>query len=174
MNKQDGCIHIYTGNGKGKTTAALGLALRAIGAGKKVFLGQFVKSMDYSEDKAIEILKDHITHRKFGLDCFIINKPSEKDIEAAKKGLFHMHEVLKSGDYDIIIFDEANIAIHFELFSADDLIKVLESRSPEAEIIITGRYAPKELIDIADLITEMVEVRHYYNQGREAKIGIEK
>lgn len=169
-----GYIHIYTGNGKGKTTAALGLALRSVGAGKRVFIGQFMKSMAYSEDNAIKILGDGITLRKYGIDCFIVNSPTEKDIECARKGLDEMQKILESDKYDMVIFDEACVAIFFKLFTAEDLINVIQSRPERTEIVITGRYAPPKLIEIADLVTEMVEIKHYYNKGMEARIGIEK
>ncbi len=171
---EKGYIHVYTGNGKGKTTAALGLALRSAGAGKRTFIGQFMKSMEYSEDKALKALQDYITIRKYGLDCFIVKKPTQKDIDYARKGLKEMEEILKNDEYDMVIFDEANVAVFFGLFSVHDLISVIKARPERTEIVVTGRYAPRELIDIADLVTEMVEIKHYYKDGLEARLGIEK
>lgn len=168
-----GMVHVYTGNGKGKTTAALGLALRAVGAGKKVFIAQFVKGMKYSELKSLAKIDD-IEVKQYGLDCFIVKEPKKEDIAAARKGLEESAEILKNGEYDIVILDEANIAVYFELFSIEELIEIVENRKKNIEVIITGRYTDPMLIDFADLVTEMREVKHYYHQGIEARVGIEK
>lgn len=168
-----GYIQVYTGNGKGKTTAALGLCLRAIGAGKNVFFAQFVKGQIYSEVKAIHRFIPDITIKQYGLDCFIYNKPTQADIDLARKGLKEVSEIIDSGKYDIVVLDEANIALYYNLFSVDELITILKSKPEETEIIITGRYAPSELIEIADLVTEMKEIKHYYSTGIEAREGIE-
>ena len=167
-----GYIHIYTGNGKGKTTASIGLAVRAALAGKKVYMGQFVKGMEYSELKLEEYLPD-IEFHQFGRDCFIYKKPTKEDILAANEGLNICREVLERGEYDLVILDELNIALYYKLFQIGDVIHMLNNRKPHVEVVITGRYAPKELIDMADLVTEMVEVKHYYNEGVEARKGIE-
>ena len=167
-----GQIHIYTGNGKGKTTAALGLSLRTICAGKKVFFGQFIKGMDYSELKAVEYLPG-FEMQQFGRDCFIYNEPKEEDILAAKKGLKVCKEIIKTGDYDLVVLDELNIALYYKLFSLEEVIEMLKHRAEKVEIVITGRYASKELIDQADLVTEMKEIKHYYKTGLEARKGIE-
>lgn len=168
-----GYVQVYTGNGKGKTTAALGLAVRALGAGKKVFIGQFAKSKHYSELETIDKLLKNITIKQYGMGCFIFEKPKEEDILAAQKGLKEIIEVIKSDEYDMIILDEANIAIHYNLFGADELIDAISKRNQRTEIVITGRYATPEIIDFADLVTEMKEIKHYY-QGVQARVGIEK
>jgi cob(I)alamin adenosyltransferase len=168
-----GYIHIYTGNGKGKTTAALGLSVRAVGAGKKVFFAQFVKGQVYSEVKAVQSFLPAITVKQYGLDCFIYKKPEQADIDVARKGFEEVSQIIASGKYDVVVLDEANIAIYFNLFTVEELIKILKSKPEETEIIITGRYAPIELIEIADLVTEMQEVKHYYTKGVEARVGIE-
>jgi len=168
-----GYIQIYTGNGKGKTTAALGLALRAAGAGKKVFFAQFVKGQIYSEVKALQQFLPLVEIRQYGLSCFIRDTPSSADIEMAKEGFKEVSEIILSGKYDVVVLDEANIAIYYTLFTADELISVLKQKPDETEIIITGRYAKPELIEVADLVTEMVEVKHYYQQGVDARVGIE-
>ena len=168
-----GYIQIYTGNGKGKTTAALGLTLRAAGAEKKVCFAQFVKGQVYSEIKALQQLKPAVEIRQYGLTCFIRNTPKQEDIDIARKGLKEVTDIILSGEYDIVVLDEANIAIYYGLFSADELIKVLKQKPEKTEIIITGRYAVPELIAVADLVTEMKEVKHYYTQGVDARIGIE-
>ena len=111
--------------------------------------------------------------RQYGLSRFIRNTPAQADIEAARKGLTEIAQLIISGEYDIVILDEANIAIYYGLFSADELIEVLKQKPDETEIIITGRHAKPELIEIADLVTEMQEVKHYYTKGVEARTGIE-
>jgi cob(I)alamin adenosyltransferase len=171
--KNRGYIHVYTGNGKGKTTAALGLTLRAAGAGKKVFIAQFVKGQHYSEVKAIEKFLPIVEIKQYGLDCFIRNKPTQADIDAAQKGLHEIKKIILSGKYDIVILDEANIAVYYGLFSVQALIDIITQKPTETEIIITGRYSAPELIEMADLVTEMKEIKHYYTQGVEARIGIE-
>lgn len=170
---EQGYIHIYTGNGKGKTTAALGLALRAAGAGKKVFIAQFVKGMQYSEIDIIKRSVPEIEVRQYGLECFIINEPSEEDILAARKGLNETEKIIQEGKHDLIILDEATIALYYKLFSHDELLKVTENKPHQTEIVITGRYAPEELVKKADLVTEMTEVKHYYEKGVQARKGIE-
>ena len=171
--EKKGYVHIYTGNGKGKTTAAFGLALRASGANHRVFIGQFVKGMFYSELNLLPKIKN-ITLKQYGQDCFIINKPTEKDIEIAKNGLEEIKTVLESNKYDLVILDEANIALYYKLFTTKELIEILNNRNPKIEVVITGRYAPEKLIEYADLVTEMREIKHYYTRGVEARIGIEK
>ncbi len=172
MNNK-GYIQVYTGNGKGKTTAAIGLSIRAAAAGKKVFIGQFVKGMHYSE---LDLLKgiENITVKQYGSDCFILKDPSENDIELALCGLREMEAVLKGGAYDLVVMDEATIALYYALFSFESLKHAVENRDEKVEVVITGRYAPEELIDMADLVTEMKEIKHYYSKGVEARTGIEK
>jgi len=168
-----GYVQVYTGSRKGKTTAALGLALRAAGAGLNVFIGQFAKGMEYSEIKAIRERLPEITIRQYGRDCFIVNQPTEEDIKLARQGLDEIKEVIQSGKYDVVILDEANIAVHFGLFSISDLLKVLDLKPVNTEIIITGRKAHPDLVKAADLVTEMLEIKHYYQQGVQARQGIE-
>lgn len=168
-----GRIHIYTGNGKGKTTAALGLSLRCVCAGKRVFFGQFLKDWAYSELKAGEFLP-RFEIVQLGRGCFIDRDPDEEDVRAAREGLARFDAILQSGDYDLVVLDEVNVALSYNLFCTDDVISVLERRDPAVEVVLTGRYAPQELIDYADLVTEMREVKHYYHQGVEARTGIER
>lgn len=170
---EKGYIHVYTGNGKGKTTAALGLSLRAVCAGKKVFFGQFIKGMEYSELNAENILHN-FKMEQFGRNCFIYNQPQEEDIRKAEEGLNKIEEILTSGDYDIVVLDELNIALHYRLFSVDRVIEILKNRKSNIEVVITGRYAPEKIIELADLVTEMKEIKHYYKAGVEARTGIEK
>ena len=173
IKTMQGQIHVYTGNGKGKTTAALGLSLRAIGAGKKVFFAQFVKSQIYSEILACSEYLPNITTRQYGRDCFIYKEPTQEDIAAAQTGLKEVSEIITSGEYDLIVLDEVNIALYYKLFSVDEIIKIIKIKSKHTEIVLTGRYAPPEIIEVADLVTEMKEVKHYYQQGVEAREGIE-
>lgn len=168
-----GYIHVYTGDGKGKSTAAFTVALRTIGAGGSVYIAQFVKDMKYSDVIAMEQFLPNVQIKQYGNGCFIFDKPKQIDIEMAKSGLNEVAEIIKSGEYDLVILDEANIAIHFDLFSAEDLIAALKEKTEHTEIIITGRYAKQELIDFADLVTEMKEVKHYYTQGVLSRKGID-
>ncbi len=165
-------IHLYTGNGKGKTTAALGLALRAAGAGKKVFIAQFVKGMHYSELTALKRIPE-IEIKQYGLDCFIENKPTPKDIEAAQKGLSEVKTIVKNKPIDMLVLDEVCIALHYQLFDVKEIIDLLKNKPANMEVVLTGRYAPRELYEFADLITEMNEIKHYYQRGIEARKGIE-
>lgn len=168
-----GFIQVYTGNGKGKTTAALGLALRSYGAGKSIFIGQFIKGKHYSELDAIKNCLKKIELKQYGLDCFIVNEPEEKDIIAAQKGLEEMKGIIQSGKYDLVIMDELNVALYYKLFDVESVIEILRIKPKHVEIVITGRYAPEKLIDFADLVTEMTEVKHYFTKGIEARLGIE-
>ncbi|AKI97663.1 cob(I)yrinic acid a,c-diamide adenosyltransferase [Kosmotoga pacifica] len=167
-----GYVHVYTGNGKGKTTAALGLALRAVCAGKRVFFGQFVKGMDYSELKAVDFLPNFVIEQ-FGRGCFIHGKPGDEDIKAAKNGLGKLKKILEEGNFDLVVMDEVNIALYFELITSSEVIEAVNNRAEHVEVVLTGRYAPQEVIDLADLVTEMKEVKHYYQKGVEAREGIE-
>lgn len=168
-----GRIHLYTGNGKGKTSAAFGLSLRAAGAGKKIFFAQFVKGKIYSEIKAVEKFLPAITVKQYGLKCFIVDIPKAEDIEAAQKGLQEVEAVMASGKYDIIVLDEITIALFYKLVPLEELLRILKNRPENTELILTGRYAPRELIAFSDLVTEMQEVKHYYHEGVKAREGIE-
>lgn len=168
-----GFVHVYTGDGKGKTTAAFGLALRAAGAGKRVFIAQFVKSMIYSEVKTVDQFLPNITVRQYGLNCFLINTPDENDMEAARKGLEEVKQLVSSGEYDMVVLDEATIAVFYNLITSTELIDTIKGRNPRTEIVVTGRYASSDLIEIADLVTDMKEVKHYYRKGIESRVGIE-
>jgi len=170
LNK--GYVQVYTGDGKGKTTAAFGLALRAFGAGLKVFIGQFVKGMKYSELKAFEKIEG-IEIKQYGLDCFIFNNPTQDDIDKARKGLLEMKDIICSGNYDLVIMDEANIAVYLKLFSVDELMDVIDSKPEFVELVITGRKANPRIIERADLVSEIKEIKHYYKKGVQARIGIE-
>lgn len=169
----NGYIQVYTGNGKGKTTASLGLAIRAAGAGLKVFIVQFLKSGDYSEIKALSKF-DNISVEQYGLGRFVKGKPSEDDIKAGKKGYNKLVDILKQGSHDLVIAEEANVAVSCGLFSEKELLDLINIKPDHVELVITGRGAMEKIIERADLVTEMKEIKHYYKQGVKARKGIEK
>ncbi|MEO0126584.1 MAG: cob(I)yrinic acid a,c-diamide adenosyltransferase [candidate division WOR-3 bacterium] len=167
-------IQIYTGNGKGKTTAALGLALRAVGHGKKVIMIQFMKGkINYGELKSAKFLKTFKIEQYGRPDFVDKDHPAKIDIELAKKGFERAKELIKSKKYDIIILDELNVAVDYGLISVKEVVELLKKTPKKIEIIITGRYMPEELQDYADLISEIIEVKHYFQQGVKARKGIE-
>jgi len=176
---EKGYIHIYTGNGKGKTTAAFGLAVRAICAGKNVAVCQFVKSMKYSETGLLQLLSNapasfgKLRIEQCGHGCCLIRKPGKADIDCALSGLDKCTEWMRSGEWDVVVLDEITIAIHLGLISTEQVINAINSKAPSTEIVITGRYAPSELIGIADLVTDMQEVKHYYSAGVLSRKGID-
>ena len=169
-----GYVQVYTGAGKGKTTAALGLTIRAAGAGLRVFIAQFIKGAHSSELDTLQRLSDLITIKQFGRGSFIRREPIQADLEAARKGLSEVKQIITSGEYQVVILDEANVATHLKLFSVDELLSVIEAKPDDVELVITGRNADPRLIERADLVTDMVEVKHYYQRGVEARTGIEK
>jgi cob(I)alamin adenosyltransferase len=169
-----GFVQVYTGDGKGKTTAALGLALRAAGAGWNVFIAQFAKGMRYSELAILERLSDHITIRQFGHTCFINQTPGQADLRLAEEGLAECKEVLLAGNHRLVVLDEASVAVALGLFPVKALLELICLRSDPTELVITGRWAHPLLVEAADLVTEMREVKHYYRQGVLARTGIEK
>lgn len=168
----EGKVHVYTGPGKGKTTSALGLAIRAVGAEMKVFIGQFVKGQKYSELNSLKNI-ENIKVKQFGMNYFIKGEPEAEDVKAAREGLKEIKKILKSGKYQLVILDEANIATYYDLFSPRELIDIVKKRAEEVEVVITGRRADEKVIEFADLVTEMKEVKHYFQQGVLARKGIE-
>ena len=171
-----GYVQVYTGNGKGKTTAALGLALRAAGHGLKTYIGQFMKGQHYGELEAAKQMKPYITIEQYGRPGWVhVRKPpKEEDVRLAQEGLRKAREAMLSGEYDIIVLDEITTAHYFELISLEDMLELIRSKPENVELVFTGRYAPQELIEIADLVTEMKEVKHYYKKGISARDGIER
>jgi cob(I)alamin adenosyltransferase len=172
MNK--GYVHVLTGNGKGKTTAAIGLAIRAAGAGMKIFLGQFVKKGEFSEIKTLRRLADVITVEQFGREQLVDAKPALEDIEAARRGLERVKQVIASGQYDMVILDEANVAVEFGLFPMLELLGIIINKPQNLELVITGRYAAARIMEMADMVTELHAKKHYYDSGTPARVGIEK
>jgi cob(I)alamin adenosyltransferase len=168
-----GYVQVYTGDGKGKTTAAIGLALRAAGAGLRVFIAQFVKSGRYSEIEALERFADQITCRQYGRGCWLRGQPSDEDVQMAQAGYEEVREVIQSGEHHVVILDEADIATWFKLIAVDDLLELIDFKPEAVELVFTGRRADPRLIERADLVTEMREVKHYYRHGVSARKGIE-
>ena len=169
-----GYIQVYTGNGKGKTTAALGLALRAAGAGMRVFIAQFIKKKRCSEHAMLARFQDLITVRSYGRGFFLKREPNLADVKAATAGYKEIREILISKEYDVVILDEANVATRYGLFTVDELLALMAVKPTGVELVITGRYADERIIEKADLVTEMREIKHYKGIGVRARIGIEK
>lgn len=171
-----GRFQLYTGNGKGKTTAALGLAVRAACSGMKVYIGQFMKGQDYSELVLSERFPETITMKQYGTPKLLCKgeKPSAEDTAAARNGLLKLKEAMLSGRYDVIIADELNVTVHLGLLDTETVLKVLKKRPDNVELVVTGRYAPDSFVELADLVTEMREVKHYYEtENLPARKGIE-
>ena len=171
-----GYVQVYTGNCKGKTTAALGLAFRAMGHGMKTYIGQFMKGQDYGELEAARMVQPYITIEQYGKKGWVHvqNPPDDDDVKKAKEGLTRAKQAMLSGDYDIVVFDEIATAHSFHLISLEEMLDVIASKPDGVEVVLTGRYAPAEVIDAADLVTEMGEVKHYYDKGVQARQGIER
>ncbi|MDW5562509.1 MAG: cob(I)yrinic acid a,c-diamide adenosyltransferase [Methanomassiliicoccus sp.] len=170
-----GLVHVYTGNGKGKTTAALGLALRAMGNDLNVAMVQFMKCDQYYGEYQISKELQHLTLLPMGRDCLICEENvSQADIDAAAAALNKSRELMHSGKYDMVIMDEVNVSMKFGLVRVEDVVKVLKERPPHVEVVLTGRYAPEDIIELADLVTEMRCLKHPYTKGIQARAGIER
>ena len=165
-------IQVYTGDGKGKTTAALGLALRAQGAGLKVYIGQFIKGSSYSELKVLKKIPN-IKIEQYGRGCFIKNKPKQADIDLARKGLKRTRQIIAKGNYNLIVLDEINVALHLGLLNINEVINLIKSTPKDIELVLTGRWAPPKLIKLANLVSEVKDIKHYYKRGIRARKGIE-
>jgi len=171
-----GYLQIYTGNGKGKTTAALGLAFRAAGHGFKTYVAQFLKGQPTGEIEAAKKLAPLVRIEQFGREGFITVKdgPDDEDVSRAKAGLARALEAMLSGDYRIVVLDEVNTAVHFKILSEKDVLDFIGKRPAAVELVLTGRYAPASFIDRADLVTEMKDIKHYFDKGIKAREGVEK
>ena len=193
---EQGKIQVYTGDGKGKTTAAIGLSIRPLGAGKKILFLQFMKSKAYSEHNILENISSDYKLKTLGKPFFIARKedmnpeeyekwkdecvffekgnPPKEYLSMINQGLQEVYQDLKSDRYDLIVLDEVNVALFFDLINKEEFIKNLLNRNSKIEVVLTGRKALPEIIEIADLVTEMIEIKHYYkDQNLEARRGIE-
>jgi cob(I)alamin adenosyltransferase len=171
-----GYVQVYTGNGKGKTTAALGLALRAAGHGMRTYFGQFLKGQHYGELDAAEKLSPLVRIERFGREGFlhITEGPDDEDIRRAREGLRKCREAMLSGRYDIVVLDEINTAVLLKVLTVEEVLGLLDEKPEGVELVLTGRGAPQAVVDRADLVTEMREVKHYFDKGVKAREGIEK
>ena len=190
-----GYVQVYTGDGKGKTTAAIGLAIRALGAGHRVLFQQYMKGLAYSEHNILPTLSANLTLHTLGKPFFVAEegmltdkqkaafgdnvvifapgKPPADYCRMVKEGIDEAYAAAVSGDYDVIVMDEINCALRFGLAEWHDVERIIDDRAPHTELILTGRGASDALIARADLVTEMTEVKHYYTQGVQARLGIE-
>ncbi len=171
-----GYIQVYTGNGKGKTTASLGLAVRAAGHGLKVCIIQFMKGwIDYGELAGVRMLHPYVEIRQSGRDTFVDRKnPDPEDVRLAEQGWAMARETILGKKADIVVLDEINCALDFRLLPLADVLKLLEQKPDGMELVLTGRGAPQEILEAADLVTEMREVKHYYAKGVDARVGVER
>ena len=169
-----GMIHVYTGDGKGKTTCSLGLGLRAAGHGFKVYMIQFMKGqINYGELESTKLIPN-FEIRQFGRPDFVDkSNPAEIDIQLAKEGLEHAKEIVAAGEVDMLILDEVNVAVEWGLFSYREILKLIKDKPEKMELVLTGRHAPREFIELADTVTEMKEIKHPYMKGIMARKGIE-
>lgn len=173
MLLEKGFVHIYTGNGKGKTTAAIGLGIRATGEGLKVYMIQFMKGRRYSEIDALENIKD-FTVIQFGRDEFVSKEnPEQIDIDLARKGFEHAKEIIKNGEHDLIILDEINVAVDFKLIPLKDVLKLMDEKPEKVELVLTGRYVHPDMVKQADLVSEILEIKHPYQNGIQSRKGID-
>lgn len=171
-----GYIQVYTGNGKGKTTASLGLSLRAAGHGLKTVIIQFMKGwIDYGELRGVEMLAPHVEIHQAGRDTFVNRKnPDPEDIRLARQGWELARATIGEKKADIVILDEINCAVDFGLLPVGEVLERLRTKPDGMEIVLTGRGAPPEFLELADLVTEMREVKHYYTKGVDARVGVER
>jgi len=169
-----GLVQVYTGNGKGKTTAALGLALRAVGHGMKVLMIQFMKGNQYGELESAKKLSPCLIIKQVGRETFISkSNPDPKDLQLAQEGFLMAKKAIQDKEYDIVILDEINLAIDYGLIPVKDLLQLIDSKPETVELILTGRNVRREILQRADLVTEMVDRKHYYDRGVPARKGIE-
>lgn len=169
-----GLVMVYTGNGKGKTTAALGLAFRCLGHGKKVYMIQFMKGGgEYGEIQAARFFPNFTLVQR-GMSSFVRKgTPRREDVELAEKGLELAREILKDGSYELVILDEINVAVSFGLLKESDVLELIDLKPEHVTMVLTGRYAPPGIIERADMVSEVMEVKHHYKQGITSQPGIE-
>lgn len=173
MRPELGLVHVYTGDGKGKTTAALGMCARAVGHGCRCLLVQFMKTAGTYGENSLTLPGLEVVPS--GHDCLVFSKQvSQEDLDKAADGLSTASAALRSGEYDIVVLDEVNVAIKLGLLKAEDVARAVRSRSPGVEVVLTGRYAPPELLELADYITEMRSLRHPYQKGVLSREGVDR
>jgi cob(I)alamin adenosyltransferase len=173
MKLEKGLVHVYTGNGKGKTTAAIGQGVRAIGAGLKVYMIQFMKGYPYSEVEAVKKIENFVL-KQFGRAEFVNKEnPAEIDIRYAQQALNHAEAVIEGNKYDVVILDEINVAMDYKLIDKEKVVSLMKRKPERMELILTGRYAPDEILKNADVITEMTEIKHPYKNGVQCRKGID-
>lgn len=165
-------IQVYTGNGKGKTTAALGLALRASGAGFKVFICQFLKGKTCCELLSLKKIKN-VKVEQFGTTCFLKGPPQKNDLELARAGLRAARKAIRGKCYSLVVLDEINVALKLKLVELQDVLGLIKDTPKKTELILTGRFACPEILRAADLISEIRERKHYYKKGVRGRKGIE-
>ena len=171
---EKGLVQVYTGDGKGKTSAAFGLALRAVGRDLKVCVIQFIKGgFDYGELYAVKRLPN-FRLEFFGRGKFVTNVPPKKDdIKLAKEAFELAREVVNGGKYDVVVLDEINVALHLKLIETEKVVDLIRNKPKHVELILTGRYAPSKVVELADLVTEMKEVKHPFTKGIPPRKGID-
>ena len=169
-----GLVLVYTGDGKGKTTAALGQALRAIGHGYKVYVIQFMKGRKYGELLAAEKYLPDLTFHLSGLDSFVMrDDPAPVDVELARQGMDLARKVIESNEYDMVILDEINVAVDFNLIPLDEVVEIIKNKPPKVHLVLTGRGASAEIMELADTVSEVKEIKHHYATGAKERAGIE-
>lgn len=175
MKLDKGYIQVYTGNGKGKTTAAIGQSIRAIGNDLKVYFVQFMKDFAYSELNVLKNMAPDLVLKRYGTDDFVFSKtkPSQELIHEMQSGLEEALHVMQQKEYHVIVLDEILVSIYFKLFTEHEVLNFLKKKPDKTELILTGRYCPDSILEIADLVTNMNEVKHYYQKGVSARRGIE-
>ncbi len=168
-----GLIMVFTGDGKGKTTAAVGQAVRALGHGYRVYMIHFMKGRDYGEFLATEKMSN-LTVVRAGRDCFVCrDNPDPVDVELAREGFAKAEKAILSGNYDMIVLDEINVAVDYGLIAEEDLLNLLKKKPDRVSVILTGRKASAELVKMADMVSEVLAIKHHYEQGAECRKGIE-
>jgi len=174
LKLKKGLVQVYTGEGKGKTTAALGLAMRAIGSGLKVYMFQFLKGRDSGELNTARILAPNFVIEQDGSKALCIGKQrSDNDIRLAQNLFKKARDITCKGDYDVVILDEINVAVHLGLVSVEQVLSLIKEKPEHVELILTGRYVSPEIIKVAHLVTEMTKIKHHYDEGIEARKGID-
>lgn len=170
-----GLVQVYTGNGKGKTTASLGLVFRALGHGLRIHVMQFMKGQSvYGELESAKQFADKLTIEQVGTPQFVKHgKQTSADRDMAQAAFTRARMLVASGDYDLVVLDELNCAVDFDLVELDAVKELIRNKPAHTELVITGRNVHPEIVELADLVTEMREIKHYYNAGQPARVGIE-